>query len=193
MYKSLYLIIPVLILLIGNKAVYAVDIGVPAPNFTLQDTLRGPLSLSYLRGKYVVLEWFNPDCVRVQRHYQKKTMQTIAKQVSNVRWLAINSTYYMNREDNIRWKDSYHASYLYLSDFSGEVAKLYQVTKTPEIYVIDPKGIVIYHGAIDNDPFGLKDQPFNYVRAALKESQAGKHVTHSETVPYGCFIKILPD
>ncbi len=175
-------------------AVHAVEIGKPAPNFTLKDSGGEIISLSDFRGKHVVLEWFNPDCVRVQRHYQQKTMRKLARQYMgrNVIWLAINSTYYMRKEDNVRWKDTNRLHYRLLGDFSGDVARLYQAKTTPHIYIINPTGILIYQGAIDNDLLGTKAMPFKYVQVVLDKSLQGKPIIPSKTKPYGCLVKYYP-
>ncbi len=181
-----------LIFLLIHPTVYAVSVGKLAPAFSLQNTVGETISLFDFRGKHVVLEWFNPDCVCVQRHSQRKTMLNLALHYSGMEviWLAINSTFYMKTEDNIRWKDTNRLHYRILSDFSGKVAKLYQVEKTPQMFVINPAGFLIYKGAIDNGyPVFSQSKVFNYVRAALEESLAAQPVNHPETQPYGCWVK----
>ncbi|EDN68401.1 conserved hypothetical protein [Beggiatoa sp. PS] len=179
--------------LVSIKTVYALTVGLPAPPFTLPDTGGEMISLSDFRGKHIVLEWFNPDCVRVQQHYQRQTMRQLALKYTGkeVIWLAINSTHYMTFEDNVRWKDVHWLHYRLLGDFKGEVGRRYQAEKTPQIYIINPKGILIYKGAIDSDSIGEKLKPFNYVEAALIESLAGKAVSIPETQPYGCLVKYI--
>ena len=96
----------------------------------------------------------------------------------------------MTPEDNIRWKDINRLDYRFLGDFDGAVGKRYQAKMTPQMYIINPDGILIYNGAIDNDPTGEKNRPFiNYVGDALKKSLAGEPVNLSETEPYGCLVK----
>ena len=172
-------------------AVQAAGIGFPAPDFTLREAGGEEISLFDFRGKHVVLEWFNPDCVEVQRHYKRKTMRQLARshRGQEVIWLAINSTHYMAPEENIRWKDINRLDYRLLGDFDGTVGKRYQAKMTPQLYIINPDGILIYNGAIDNDPKGEKNWPFNYVQAALKESLAGLPVSRPKTEPYGCLVK----
>lgn len=185
------LLLIMILLLAWTTPAHAIKIGFRAPPFTLPNTHGELISLSDFKGKHVVLEWFNPDCRTVQRHYQKKNMRQLALNYMGreVIWLAINSTYYMTQEDNKRWKDVNLLHYRLLNDSSGEVARLYQVQNTPQMYVINPSGILIYMGAIDNDPIGNQPQPFNYVQAALEDSLAGRSVTYPQTQPYGCLVK----
>lgn len=178
-------------LMVWSNAVPAVMLGFQAPQFTLVDSYGEVINLSDFRGKYVVLEWFDPDCVRVQRHYEQDTMRQLALNYMgmDVVWLAINSTYYMDQEDNIRWQDIYFLRYRLLGDFSGEVAKRYDVEMTPQMYLIDPSGTLIYKGAFESEYEGYNSNPFNYVQAALEESLAGMPVSIPETTPSGCYVK----
>ena len=61
----------------------------PAPGFTLTDTAGKPVKLADYRGKYVVLEWTNPECPFVQKHYVSGNMQGLQKEwgAQDVVWL----------------------------------------------------------------------------------------------------------
>ncbi len=165
------------------------QIGVSVTNFTLADSWGDPVKLSDFAGKYVVLEWINPDCPDVKRHYIQKTMQNLAYNYlgDDIIWLAINSTYYMTQEDNQRWRQLNQIFYRVLDDHRGEVGRALQAKVTPQMFIINPKGILVYKGAIDNAPSGVAT--LNYVQAALDELVAGKTVTYQETEPYGCAVK----
>ena len=172
----------------GNGVV----VGDTAPAFTLADSAGNEVSLSDFEGKVVVLEWLNPDCPFVQRHYKAGTMKTLATTYSGqgVVWLTINSTNYMDAAANAKFKADNGLPYSILVDQSGEVGHLYGAATTPHMYIIDDKGTVVYIGAIDDDPRGNKEEPaVNYVAAALDELNAGTAVTTAETKPYGCSVK----
>jgi peroxiredoxin len=167
-------------------------VGSPAPDFTLEDQNGNQFSLSGLKGKIIVLEWLNPDCPFVQRHYRAKTMTILAEKYksNDVAWVAINSTHYMNKEDDRKWIDEYKLSYSILDDNSGKVGRLYGAKTTPHMFIIDESGTLVYRGAIDDDPKGVKNgNPLNYVDKALEEVIAGKQVSISETKSYGCSVK----
>jgi peroxiredoxin len=168
------------------------EVGSPAPDFTLEDQRGNVVKLSDINDGIVVLEWMNPDCPFVQRHYNSKTMTTLADKYreKNVVWMAINSTHYMNKEDDQNWINKFRVGYPILDDSSGSVGKLYDAKTTPNMYIIDPSGILVYSGAIDDDPRGSKGgKALNYVDQALEEILAGKPVTISQTKPYGCSVK----
>jgi len=169
-----------------------VSVGDTAPDFSLADTEGKEVSLSDFEGKIVVLEWLNPDCPFVQRHYKAGTMKKLATEYAadGVVWLTINSTHYMDAAANAQFKAANDLPYTILVDQSGEVGHLYGAVTTPHMYVIDAQGTLVYIGAIDDDPRGSKGEAaVNYVAMALDETVAGDAVTTAETKPYGCSVK----
>ena len=188
--------------LIGT-AVFAADvpaIGSNAPDFSLPDANGKTHSLSQYKGKYVVLEWFNPECPFVKKHYGSNNMQNLQKEFTDkgVVWLTINSNA-PGTEGNLTaegaqkiaasWKT--HETALLL-DPEGKAGRAYGAKNTPNMVVINPDGKVIYHGAIDSkatpNPSDIPEST-NYVKAALDQSLAGKSVATPETKPYGCSVK----
>lgn len=165
------------------------QIGMPVTHFTLADSWGDDVKLSDFIGKYVVLEWFNPDCPAVKRHYAQKTMQDLAYAFlgDDVVWLAINSTHYMTQEDNQRWRQLNQIFYRVLDDHTGAVGQALQAEMTPQLFIINPQGILVYKGAIDNAPQGVAT--YNYIQAALEELLAGEPITYPETAAYGCAVK----
>ena len=169
-----------------------VSVGDTAPAFTLADSAGNDVSLSDFEGKIVVLEWLNPDCPFVQRHYKAGTMKSLATKYDGdgVVWLTINSTNYMDAAANAKFKAENKLPYTILVDQSGDVGHLYGAQTTPHMYIIDGGGTLVYIGAIDDDPRGNKGEPaVNYVAVALDEVLAGNEVSTAETKPYGCSVK----
>jgi peroxiredoxin len=177
--------------LAAAPAAAGVEVGKAAPAFTLEDEAGTAVSLADFKGKVVVLEWLNPDCPFVQRHYKAGTMKSLAITygAKGVVWLTVNSTNYMDAAANAKFKQANELPYPILVDQDGTVGHLYGAQTTPHMYVIDADGTLAYMGAIDDDPRGGGEQPQNYVAAALDELLAGKAVTTAETTPYGCSVK----
>lgn len=166
-------------------------VGDPAPDFTLEDQDGHPVTLSKIEGVRVI-EWVNPDCPFVQRHYKAGTMKHLASAYRDrgVTWLTINSTNYMDRAADKKFHDSHGLPQPILLDQDGTVGHLYGAATTPHMFVIDSRGTIVYRGAIDDDPRGSKGEAAtNYVAAALDAVLAGKPVSVSETRPYGCSVK----
>jgi peroxiredoxin len=174
--------------------------GTPAPEFTVVDATGKAVKLADFRGKYVVLEWTNPDCPFVQRHYNSKNMPDLQKEwgAKDVVWLSVNSTreghgeYYDGRKMQA-WMTAKGATpNAVLIDGKSEVGRAYAAKTTPHMFVIAPDGKVLYNGAIDDKrgaSQGDTKSANNYVRAALTEAKAGKPVAVASTTPYGCSIK----
>jgi peroxiredoxin len=181
-------------------ATEAPKVGAPAPNFTLPDAGGKTHSLGEYKGKYVVLEWFNPGCPFVQKHYTSENMQKLQKEFTGkgVAWLTIDSSApgaqgsLTPEEAKKQLADWQMNPTALLLDSSGNVGHEYHATNTPHMFVINPEGKVIYAGAIDSkastDPGDIKSST-NYVKSALEEAMAGKPVSTGQTKAYGCSIK----
>jgi peroxiredoxin len=178
----------------------APKVGAPAPEFSLPDSHGKTHSLGDLKGKYVVLEWFNPECPFVQKHYKSDNMQNLQKEFTGkgVVWLTIDSSaegkegYLTPVEANKQIADWKIKSSALLLDPEGKVGHEYAATNTPHMYIIDPDGKLVYSGAIDNRPTPNPDDisgATNYVKVALEETMAGKPVTTANSRAYGCSIK----
>ena len=174
--------------------------GQAAPEFSLVDINGKMQKLSDYRGKYVVLEWFNSECPFVQKHYESGNMQSLQARYTQkgVVWLGVNSTSprHSNFRDPVRsqaiLKDWKSAPTAFVLDPDGKVGKQYGARTTPHMYVIDPKGMLVYVGGIDDKPStSQRDIPTakNLVAAALDESLGGKPVGTPSAMPYGCSVK----
>ena len=177
-----------------------VTTGNPAPEFSLWDVQGQTHSLSDFKGKYVVLEWVNPDCPFVKKHYDSKNMQNLQKTYTRqgVVWLSINSSAqgkegaYSPEQFNQWTMEKDARPTVLLLDTDGKVGKSYGAQTTPHMFVINPEGTLIYQGAIDSiastDSADI-EKATNYVQKALSESMAGKAVSTPATKSYGCSVK----
>lgn len=189
-----------LALLIFQPSAHALDVGVSAPDFSLPDSDNKIVSLESLKGKVVVLEWFNKGCPFVQKHYKNGDMQQLQKlyKAKGVAWVLINSTNpshrdFLNPEQTKALLKEWNITdAVVLTDSTGEVGKLYQAKSTPHMYVIDTEGKLRYQGAIDNDVdySGDPKTATNYVDHVLKNLLGESDSEFIEkTDPYGCSIK----
>jgi peroxiredoxin len=176
------------------------SVGKPAPDFTLTDAGGAKRSLSDHKGKYVVLEWVNHGCPFVKKHYDSGNMQSLQKELTgkDVVWLSICSSakgkqgHYSAGEWKKVAQEKGMASTAVLLDEGGTVGKTYGAKTTPHMYVVNPEGVLIYKGAIDDRPTADAADvkgAHNYVRAAVEESMSGKKVAAANTTPYGCSVK----
>jgi peroxiredoxin len=197
--RNLCLVVGVLALSAG-AALAGVEVGQPAPDFSLPDTNGQAHQLSQYKGKWVVLEWYNPDCPFVRKHYGAGNMQALQKEFTakGVVWLSIDSSapgqegnYPADKLNQIASGQGVSRTALLL-DPDGKVGHAYGAKTTPDMYIINPEGKLVYEGAIDSKPTtSVADLKVatNYVKVALDDSMNGKSVPQTVTRPYGCSVK----
>jgi peroxiredoxin len=181
------------------SAASAVEVGKPAPDFTAQDINGKTIHLSDYKGKIVVLESYNSDCPYCKNQYKTGAMQAMQRDLASkgVVWLLVNSVNPKNfshrtpeqaRAEMAAEKMDVTA---WIDDSSGAVGHLYDMKTTPDMYVINQDGVLVYTGAIDNqpDPFHDPTKAQNYVSEAISALLANKPVAVTETKPYGCSVK----
>jgi len=176
------------------------EIGQPAPAFSLPDANGQTHQLSDYAGKTVVLEWFNPGCPFVKKHYGAGNMQKqqAAARDDGVVWLTVNSSakgkqgHLDGAAANAIMAEWNGAPAAVLLDHDGTVGHAYSAKTTPHMYVIDAEGTLRYNGAIDSipsaDPADLADAT-QYVTAALAALAEGRPVDPALSQPYGCSVK----
>lgn len=172
----------------------------PAPDFTVVDSNGKAHQLSNYNGKVVVLEWTNPECPFVKKHYQSGNMQNLQKEFTDrgVVWLSIVSSakgkqgYMSNEEANqLLQKQKAHPTAL-VRDPKGSLGRLYGARTTPHLFVISKRGQLVYSGAIDSIRSTLADdidKAKPYVKEVLNDILAGRSVKLKKTQPYGCSVK----
>ena len=176
------------------------ETGKLAPDFALKDSTGAVVKLSDYRGKVVVLEWHNQGCPYTRKHYESGNMQKLQKEwtAKGVIWLTVISSapgtqgYVTAEQENEYLKKMDAVPTAALLDPTGAIGHQYEAKTTPHMYVISPKGTLVYEGGIDDKPTSdPADIPgaTNWVQAALKEITASKQVSTPVTRPYGCSVK----
>ena len=176
-----------------------IAIGKPAPEFSIMDEDGQRRRLSDYRGSHVVLEWTNRDCAFVKKHYESSNMQSLQYDARSrdVVWLTVTSTApshagYMDAGGAQRFRNRYDAKPTsILLDPDGRMGRQYDVEVAPEIFIIDPGGILVYMGGMDDKAtisVADVDGAIDYVGDALDDTLAGRHVSRPITRAYGCPI-----
>ncbi len=183
-----------------TAAAQSATVGQAAPAFEVKDASGRTVKLADFKGQHVVLEWTNPGCPFVVKHYGAQNMQALQKDAAakNVVWLSVSSTapgqadYLAPAALTAKYKSWGAAPAAMLMDDSGSIGKAYGAKTTPHMYVIDPGGKLVYAGGIDDKRSANPDDipgAKNFVKAALAESLAGKPVSTTTAAPYGCSVK----
>lgn len=189
-----------MLMLLSFPAMAAIKAGDVAPNFSGMDTNGKTHQLSDFKGKTVILEWTNHLCPFVVKHYETGNMQKLQKEATEngIVWLSIVSSAQGKQghttadEANQIIKDTGAMATARILDAQGTIGKLYDAKTTPEIFIINEEGVVIYDGAIDSISSANHEdvaKATNYVTQALAEKSAGKAIETASTVPYGCSVK----
>src|SRR5262245_15698886 len=179
----------------GGAWAQPASVGNAAPTFTARDLAGKPVALADFKGKYVVLEWTNPDCPYVRKHYNSGNMPATQKQVmaKGAVWLSISTGDTHSASELQSWQKTKSAApSATLADADGRIARAYGARTTPHMYIVDPQGTLIYAGAIDSKPSSNPadiQSATNYVDQALAEAMAGKPVSRASTQAYGCSVK----
>jgi len=175
-------------------------VGSAAPNFSGKDSMGKEVALQGLKGKIVVLEWFNPGCPFVKKFYKNGDMQKLQQELAaqGVVWLTVSSSApgksgHLTAEaaETTRRETGMKSAALIL-DETGTIGKAYGARTTPHMFVIGADGILAYAGAIDSESSTSASDiagATNYVVGAVNALKEGKPVEPSSTEPYGCSVK----
>jgi len=184
----------------AQNAAQTARVNAPTPGFTATDSHGLSHSLDQYHGKYVVLEWHNQGCPYTRKHYESGNMQNLQKEwtAKGVVWLTVISSapgtqgYVTPAQENEYLAKMHADPTAALLDPDGKLGRLYNAKTTPDMFVIDPSGKLIYSGAIDNQPTSELDDingADNSVNDALTAAMSGKPVANSYTRAYGCSVK----
>ncbi|MCC2957621.1 redoxin domain-containing protein [Massilia sp. IC2-477] len=186
-------------LALNGSALAEAVVGQQAPAFKGVDAAGKPVSLDQYKGKYVVLEWVNPDCPFVKKHYDSGNMPVTQKYAADkgVVWLSVstsadgdNSKKSAAINDWVKAKKAMPTATI--MDTGGAIGRAYGARTTPHMYLIDPAGKLVYAGAIDSKPTANPSDikgATNYMTLAIDEALAGKTLSQAVTKPYGCSVK----
>ena len=182
-----------------SSAFAAAEVGKSAPDFTGTDINGKTVHLSDYKGKMVILESYNQDCPFCHNHFKTGAMQELQKDMTakGIVWLMVNSVNPRNSshrtpaQAQAEWKEQKLNATAWLDDGSGDIGRLYGMQTTPQMFVIDKSGTLVYDGAIDDQPDPEHDprKAHNYVRDAVDKTLAGEKVTTAKTKSYGCAVK----
>jgi peroxiredoxin len=182
------------------RAAARVNVDSDAPQFTLRDAAGVSRSLADYRGKYIILEWVNFGCPFVGKHYGSGSMQELQRTMTarGAVWLSICSSapgsqgYFEGDELLSKLRDEHASPTAYLIDAEGTVGKMYGAKTTPHMFIINPQGVLIYQGGIDNIASTNRDdipKATNYVKEVMAAAWEGKPLPVRTTRSYGCSVK----
>jgi peroxiredoxin len=169
--------------------VTAIEVGKEAPSFSLKDADGKEHSLGdYRKRKFTVVMFIATQCP-ISNAYNERMVALDKDYASkDVAFVGINS----NKQESIDEIKEHSAKHGFtfdvLKDWNNVVADAYGAQFTPEIFVLDGKGILRYHGRID-DSRNPDNITTHDLRETLDALLAGKAAPRPETKAFGCTIK----
>ena len=169
-------------------------------NLTLTDLDGKSLKFKDLRGKVVLLHFWSTTCpyektadpkfTELEKRWKDKkdvAMVTINANGTEIGPDAKDTASYDAIRKHMKEKNLAFPVY---ADHGNKVADMFQAQCTPHCFVLDKKGVIVYAGALDDDPKGDKGEATqHYARDAVEAVLAGQEVKVKESKPYGCSIK----
>jgi peroxiredoxin len=165
------------------------EIGATVENFSLPDTDGAAKSLNDLKGKKgTLVVWLSAQCP-VVKGYKDRINEIAAEYAAKgIAFVGINS----NATEDLNWVKSNKTEFGYnfpvLIDKDNVLADKWGATVTPEVYYLDSKNVLLYHGAIDNDKAG-KNITEPYLKTAFDSALSGKPIAKTRANAFGCTIK----
>jgi len=164
-------------------------IGATIDDFKLPDADGAEHSLKSLMGKNGAVVIFIATRCPVSNAYNER-MQKLAEdyKAKGINVIGINSNSIEPASEVKSHAAEKHLTFAILKDDGNKIADRLGATRTPEAYVLDRSGKLVYHGRIDNSQ-NTANITANDLRNALDEMLAGKQVTKSGGAAFGCTIK----
>ena len=165
-------------------------VGSEAPAFTLPDFSGEEYSLETAAqgSQGVVIIWVSTRCP-VSNDYNERMVELAGRyQAEGFRFLGINSNKAESTSEMGTHAEKHNLNFPVLKDEGNVIADKYHASVTPEVFLIDPQGILRYHGRIDDsrDPSGITSQD---LKGALDAMLEGGEITTKEAKAFGCTIK----
>ncbi len=163
-------------------------VGATMENFSLSDTNGKTQSLADIKGKNgAVIIFVSSECPVVRGYNERMNQLTADYKAKGINVIGINSN---STETLTQIKTHAEATYKFpvLLDKGNVLADKLGANVTPEVFYVDAKGVLLYHGAIDNDRSG-KNPTEMYLRTAFDASLTGKKVGRTSANAFGCGIK----
>ena len=167
----------------------ALAIGAAAPDFTLPDADGRAHTLASLKGKSGTLILFVATKCPVSNAYNAR-MQQLADdyRARGINVVGINSNVAELAPEVKEHAAANGLTFPILKDPGNKIADSYDAQVTPQAYLLDASGKLVYHGRIDNSRYGVLITSTE-LRDAIEATLAGKPVEKAEVKAFGCSIK----
>jgi peroxiredoxin len=173
----------------ATASAQGLNIGAEMENFSLPDVAGTTRSLKDLGGKNgAVVIFLSAQCPVVRGYVERINQLSTEYGAKGITFIGVNS----NASEDLNWVKSNITEYGYkfpvLIDKGNVLADTLNAQATPEVYFVDAKGVLLYHGAIDNDKSG-KNITESYLKNAFDSALAGRKIERTTARAFGCSIQ----
>jgi peroxiredoxin len=168
---------------------------IPKADLRMTDVSGNTISLEDARKQNGLLVMFSCNTCPVVIANQQRTI-AISKfaQEQNIGVMLLNSNEdYRNGADSPEAMKKYAANqnynWYYAIDKNSVLADAFGAKRTPECFLFNKSGKLVYHGAIDDNPQDEANSKRQHLKEAITEMNAGKPVSVAKTKSVGCSIK----
>jgi len=179
----------------GNAGPIALGTKTPMADFKMQTTAGKEVSLDSVKGKKGTLVVFTCNTCPFAKGWEERIVAIGNKAADNgVGMIAINSNDPERVEGDAMTAMQERAKmrgieYAYAADPTGAVARAFGASHTPEVFLFDAKGKLVYHGAVDDNVDDPKAVKQTYLADAVADLSAGKALRNAQTKAICCGIK----
>ena len=190
-------LVPVFVLVAFKVNIDPLPIGasLPKPDVKMEDVSGNMVSLSEAKKENGLLVMFSCNTCPVVIKNQSRTIEASKHALANnVGVVLLNSNEgTRNGGDSFDEMKKYAKNqgyeWNYVVDKNHELADAFGANRTPEVFLFDKNGTLVYHGAIDDNPQDESAVTRNYLKEAVNELAEGKEITVKESKSIGCTIK----
>jgi len=172
-------------------------IGSPIPNSgtKMKDISGKEISFKAAFKENGLLVMFSCNTCPIVQKYETRTVETCKKAMDNkIGVILLNSNEaYREKGDSYTDMKEYAAKlgykWNYAVDEKSVMADAFGATRTPEVFLFDKNGKLVYHGAIDDNANGTDEVTRKHLSIAIDELTGGKEISTKNTRSVGCTIK----
>jgi len=173
----------------------AIGSSIPSPESKMKDISGKEIAFQDAMKKNGLLVMFSCNTCPVVKKYQSRTLETGKFALDNEIGVIVLNSNEATRDEGDSFDDmkqyakAQGYNFNYVLDKNSVMADAFGATRTPELFLFDKSGKLVYHGAIDDNPNGPDKVTRQHAQLAMQEMVAGKTVSTSTTRFTGCSIK----
>jgi thioredoxin-related protein len=168
---------------------------IPNPEVKMKDISGADVSFKDAQKKNGLLVMFSCNTCPVVKRYQSRSNEVCKYAMDKEIGVILLNSNEAYRDNGDSYNDSKEYgkmngySWNYVMDNNSAMADAFGANRTPECFLFNSEGKLVYHGAIDDNSISPEEVTRKHAIVAMDEMVAGKEITQKETRSVGCTIK----